>query len=77
VIKATIGRIVLYHKFGTPNGEHNPEPSPAIITKISDDGETCHLFVMNPNGCYFNLTRYSPNPKPGYWSWPVRETTGE
>lgn len=68
--KPTIGRIVWYMKYGTPGGEHKPEPSPAIITKVEDDGETCHLFVMNPSGCYFNKTPFSQEPKPGCWSWP-------
>ncbi|MBK7490925.1 MAG: hypothetical protein IPI17_02165 [Nitrosomonas sp.] len=69
--KPTIGRTVIYTKYGTPGGEHLPEPSPAIITKVDEDGSTCHLFVMNPNGCYFNKTPFSESPKPGHWSWPV------
>lgn len=72
--KPTVGRIVHYQKFGTPNGEHKSEPSPAIVTKVEDDGETCHLFVMNPNGCYFNKTAYAGDDqiKPGHWNWPPR-----
>jgi len=67
----TIGKIVLYQKYGTPNGEHKTEPSPAIITKVKEDGTTCHLFVMNPNGCYFNEIPFSEELKPGHWSWPT------
>src|ERR1700691_5324053 len=69
-----IGDIVLYHRYGSPGGEHKPEPSPAIITKTYDEpnGEV-NLFVMNPNGMYFNLTPYSEKPKAGYWSWPEEE----
>ncbi len=72
--KPSIGRIVLYQKYGTPGGEHKAEPSPAVITKVDDDGTTCHRFVMNPNGCYFNKTPMSPNgePLPGHWHWPPR-----
>ncbi len=72
--KPTIGRIVHYQKYGTPGGEHKAEPSPAIITKVSEDGTTCSLFVMNPNGCYFNETPFanSEEPKPGHWNWPPR-----
>lgn len=72
--KPSIGRIVHYQKYGTPNGEHKPEPSPAIITKIEEDGETCHLFVMNPNGCYFNKTPYAGEGevKAGHWNWPPK-----
>lgn len=68
--KPSIGRIVHYQKYGTPNGEHKPEPSPAVITKVEEDGTTCHLFVMNPSGLYFNVTKFSEEPKPGHWNWP-------
>lgn len=71
--KASIGRVVIYMKYGTPGGEHKAEPSPAIITKvINEDTQECQLFVMNPNGVYFNSCQYSEDPKPGCWSWPQR-----
>lgn len=70
--KPSIGRIVLYMKFGSPGGEHKPEPSPAIITKVEDDKGTCSLTVFNPTGMYFNKTPYSAELKPGHWSWPPR-----
>lgn len=70
--KASIGRVVNYMKYGTPGGEHKPEASPAIITKVlNEDTQECQLFVMNPNGVYFNATPYSKEPKGGSWSWPV------
>ena len=69
----SIGRIVLYHRHGSPDGTHKPEPSPAIIVKVNDEATNqCQLFVMNPNGVYFNDTPYSTEPKPGCWSWPSR-----
>ena len=71
--KASIGRVVIYCKYGTPGGEHKPEPSPAIITQVLDETtQKCQLFVMNPNGVYFNPTPYSEELKPGHWSWPAR-----
>ena len=70
--KPSIGRVVHYQKYGTPGGEHKPEPSPAMITKVEEDGTTCMLFVMNPNGVYFNKTPFSAEPKPGHWNWPPR-----
>lgn len=71
--KASIGRVVHYQKYGTPGGEHKPEPSPAMITQILDEEtQKCQLFVMNPNGVYFNPTPYSAEPKPGHWNWPPR-----
>lgn len=72
-MKASIGRIVHYQRFGSPGGEHKAEPSPAIITKvINEESGLCQLFVMNPNGLYFNETPFSDEPKPGHWSWPQR-----
>lgn len=71
--KPTIGRIVLYQRFGTPGGEHKSEASPAIITQVLDDIGTCELFVMNPRGTYHNTTRFAgAEPKPGCWHWPPR-----
>lgn len=70
--KPSIGRVVHYQKYGTPGGEHKPEPSPAMITKVEEDGTTCMLFVMNPNGVYFNKTPFSVEPKPGHWNWPPK-----
>ena len=71
--KPSVGRIVHYQKYGTAGGEHKSEPSPAVITKILDEESgRCQLFVMNPNGLYFNTTPYSETPKPGHWSWPPR-----
>lgn len=67
----SIGRIVHYQRFGSPGGEHKAEPSPAVITQVYENDE-CQLFVMNPNGVYFNRTPFSETPKPGCWSWPPR-----
>lgn len=70
--KPTIGRIVHYQRHGSPDGTHKAEPSPAVVTKVDTDGSTCHLFVMNPNGMYFDKCAFSEDPKPGCWSWPPR-----
>jgi len=70
--KPSIGRMVHYQRFGSPGGEHKSEPSPAVITQVFEDGITCQLFVMNPNGFYFNKTPFSEVPKPGHWSWPPK-----
>lgn len=69
-IQPTVGRMVHYMRYGSPGGEHKPEVSPAVITKVLDETTgKCALFVMNPNGCYFNETPYSEEYKPGHWSW--------
>ncbi len=72
-MKPSIGRIVHYQKYGTPGGELKAEPNPAIITKIlNEETQECQLFVIYPNGLYFNPTPFSEEPKPGHWSWPPR-----
>lgn len=70
-MEPTVGRIVHYQRYGSPGGEHKAEPSPAVVTKVLEDRK-CALFVMNPNGCYFNETPYAEKPTPGHWSWPPR-----
>lgn len=72
--KPSIGRIVHYQRYGTPGGEHKAEPSPAVIVKVLDEAfGLCQLFVMNPNGLYFNETPWSAAPTPGHWNWPPRD----
>ena len=72
-MKPTVGRIVHYMRYGTPGGEHPTEVSPAVIVKVLDaTTQECQLFVMNPNGLYFNPTPYSETLKPGHWSWPAK-----
>jgi len=70
-MKPTVGRIVHYQSYGTPNGEYLPEPRAAIITEIT--GTTASLAVLNPTGMFFNVgVQFSENPKPGHWSWPPK-----
>ena len=66
-----LGAMVYYVRYGSPGGEHKPEPSPAVVTQVKDPATgLCQLFVMNPNGTYHNETPYSAEPKPGHWTWP-------
>lgn len=76
-MKPTIGRIVHYQSYGTPNGEFKPEPRAAIITGLNEDG-TISLCVLNPNGLFLNnkVSMGGPDadtPTPGCWNWPPRE----
>jgi hypothetical protein len=68
----SIGRIVHYQAYGTPNGEYLPEPRAAIITAVIDNKSyVCSLAVLNPTGLFFNETvKFSTEPKPGHWNWP-------
>lgn len=82
-MKPTIGRIVFYQRHGSPNGQHKAEPSPAVITAVSQDGEHVDLCVLNPSGIYFDRnTCHDPKDDPkvetdgtwtaGTWRWPPR-----
>lgn len=79
--KPSIGRIVLYHSYGTPGGEYLPEPRAAVVTKVDSlsrdydaEGYSVGLCVLNPSGMFFNEhVPFAVEPKAGYWSWPKRE----
>lgn len=71
--KPTVGRIVHYQSYGTPNGEFKPLPRAAVVTAVHLDGEV-DLCVLNPTGMFFNQeVQYSEEPKPGHWNWPPRD----
>lgn len=70
--KPSVGRIVHYQSYGTPNGEYKSKPIAAVITEVFSD--TCvNLFVMNPSGLFFNQSVVrSDEPKAGHWNFPPR-----
>jgi hypothetical protein len=74
----SLGRIVLYQRHGSPNGQHKSEPSPAIVTQVHPVREGAEvsevdLCVFNPNGMYWNeATAYDADGAPGTWRWPPR-----
>jgi hypothetical protein len=70
--KPTIGRVVLYRSYGTPNGEYKPEPRAATITQVSDSDPTVvGLCIMNPTGLFFNQ-RVNYGTREGQWQYPPR-----
>jgi hypothetical protein len=78
--KPTVGRIVHYHSYGTPNGEFKPMPRAAVVAEVfnAEAGDIA-ICVLNPQGIFFNgtadkPTKYSEEPRPGCWSWPPRES---
>lgn len=75
-MKPTLGRIVHYQRYGSPNGEHQSEPSPAIVTKVFDNDD-CQLTIFNPDGLYMKRVPHAWEPTAGHWNWPPRtpETT--
>lgn len=78
--KPSIGRIVHYRSFGTPNGEYVPECCAAIVTAVDEyqpgEGFVGHvgLCVLNPTGQFFNqqVLQDETNKCGGTWHWPER-----
>jgi hypothetical protein len=66
-MKPTVGRLVYYKSYGTPNGEYKPEERAAIVTGVVDD-TTVHLCVLNPTGMFFNLN-VKQGDNGGQWDW--------
>lgn len=68
-VQLFIGAVVHYHSYGTPNGEFVPEPRPAIVSVIKEDGVICAT-VFNPDGFYFNKDLpFAETPTPGHWNF--------
>lgn len=83
--KPSVGRIVHYVSYGTPNGEYTSQCRAAIITAIKETDDAgiplningvpnvVSLCVLNPTGQFFNeVVFYSEVPKGGTWHWPER-----
>lgn len=69
--KPSVGRIVHYQSYGTPNGEYPSVPRAAVIAEVYGDEEV-QVVVFNPTGLHFNRAKFSEDPKPGHWNWPPR-----
>lgn len=69
-MRPSVGRVVHYQSYGTPNGEFKSEPRAAVITEVVDD-QTVHLCVLNPTGMFFNQN-VQQGDGPGQWNWPPR-----
>lgn len=79
--KPSIGRIVHYQTYGTPGGEHEPEPLAAMITgvkgcdpELERDGcphASLHVYYGNGTSNKEDVP-YAETPTPGHWNWPPR-----
>lgn len=70
-MKPSVGRIVHYVSYGTPNGEYRSECRAAIVTSV--EGEFANLAVFNPTGMFFNGCLQDEGSKAGgTWHWPER-----
>lgn len=67
IVKPTVGRMVYYKSYGTPNGEYKPENRAAIITAIKSD-TVIDLCVLNPTGMFFNQD-VKQGEEGGQWDW--------
>ena len=71
LIPSSVGRVVHYVSYGTPNGEYEPEHRAAIITEVGP--VLVGLCVLNPTGLFFNRdVRFDADCAGGTWHWPER-----
>ena len=72
--KPSVGRIVHYVSYGTPNGEYKSVCRAAIITEVPDDSMAVSLMVANPTGLFFKdgIMHDSTENQAGTWHWPER-----
>jgi hypothetical protein len=76
-MKPSVGRIVHYVSYGTPNGEYKPECRAAIIAAVKEGqeglAESCDLVIFNPGGLFFHECPHDEEDKKGgTWHWPER-----
>lgn len=75
-MKPSISRDVHYVSYGTPGGEYASECRAAKVTAVLslDDSPRVSLFVMSPNGTFFDLDvrQDEAGHAGGTWHWPER-----
>lgn len=70
--KPTIGRVVLYQSYGTPNNEFESRPRLAHITDVNPDNPLkVDICVINPSGFFFNRD-VNYGTRAGQWRYPER-----
>lgn len=78
-MKPSVGRVVHYVSYGTPNGEFSSQCRAADVTEVNEAGEV-GLFVKNPDGVFLHPIGHRNGPVPhdedtkagGTWHWPER-----
>ncbi len=70
----SVGRMVHYVSYGSPNKEFVPSHRAAVVTEVHNPGEptsVLSLCVLNPTGMYFSVgIYYDETCAPGTWHWP-------
>ncbi len=68
-ILPTVGRMVYYKSYGTPNGEYPSVDRSATITEVIDaEAGVVSLCVFNPEGLFFNKN-VKQGQSGGQWDW--------
>lgn len=80
MIAPTVGRVVYYKSYGTPNGEYPSKDRAAIVTDVNVRNTTVkgsseiltitevRLAVLNPEGMFFTGWLLQ-GQEPGQWDW--------
>jgi hypothetical protein len=66
-MQPTVGRMVYYKSYGSPNGEFLSEDRAAVVTAVHENNAVS-LCVMNPSGLFFNLMVHQGS-EAGQWDW--------
>lgn len=76
----TVGRIVHYVSYGTPNGEYTSQCRAAVVTEVQPKQPASAqvvvgLAVFNPTGMFFNtdIVQDENSHRGGTWHWPERD----
>lgn len=75
--KPSVGRIVHYVSYGTPNGEYTSQCRAAVVAGVPETGDDSDVYldlaVLNPTGMFFNRCVQDEADKTGgSWHWPER-----
>jgi hypothetical protein len=72
-MRPTLGRIVHYMSLGSADGKYPPEPHPALVTAVDEEGDTISLCVFYRTGNFFmEKVKWCGNKDKGCWFWPER-----
>jgi hypothetical protein len=74
-VKPSVGRVVHYVSYGTPDGKYRQQCRAAVVAEVYGGDETAvALCVMNPTGLFFNTAvEHDEDGKAGgTWHWPER-----
>lgn len=70
----SVGRVVHYVSYGTPNREYTPEHRAAVITRVNANSFSIGLCILNSTGIFFKeeVRPDEENKTFGTWHWSER-----